>query len=167
MEYSVTSGMSTTLPMFAPQWQVKTPTLISSSVTSRSSGYTLSVSSLPRLDLRRAPVRALAPLALFAEGATTIRSVANLRVKETDRLAALAAELRKFGAEVDERADGLRITPPAEPVAASVATYDDHRMAMGLALCGLKIPGVEITGAECVGKTFPNYFDCLRDLVGS
>jgi len=119
------------------------------------------------VDLNAMPDTALtlAVLALWADGETRIRNVANLRVKETDRLAALAAELRKFGARVDELADGLLIVPPAEPRAAAVATYDDHRMAMSFALAGLKVPGVEITGAECVSKTFPDYFDRLRDLV--
>lgn len=120
------------------------------------------------VDLNTMPDTALtlAVLALFAEGPTRIRNVANLRVKETDRLAALAAELRKFGAEVDEQADGLAISPPKEPAAARVATYDDHRMAMSFALAGLRVDGVEITGAECVAKTFPDYFACLRRLVG-
>lgn len=108
----------------------------------------------------------LAVLALFADGPTRIRNVANLRVKETDRLAALAAELRKFGAEVDEGRDVLTIVPPEAPRPASVATYDDHRMAMSFALAALKLPGVAITGAECVTKTFPDYFDRLRELVG-
>jgi len=106
-----------------------------------------------------------AVLALFAEGETVIRNVANLRVKETDRLAALAAELRKFGAKVEELKDGLRITPPLKPRAARVRTYGDHRMAMSFALAGLKTKGVEIAGAECVAKTFPDYFDRLRRLV--
>jgi len=119
------------------------------------------------VDLNAMPDTALtlAVLALWADGETLIRNVANLRVKETDRLAALATELRKFGAQVDELDDGLRLVPPAEPRAAAVATYDDHRMAMSFALAGLKVPGVEITGAECVSKTFPGYFDRLRNLT--
>jgi len=120
------------------------------------------------VDLNAMPDTALtlAVLALYADGVTTIRNVANLRVKETDRLAALAAELRKFGAEVTEGRDSLEIVPPETPRAAQVATYDDHRMAMSFALAGLKTPGVEITGAECVSKTFPDYFERLRTLVG-
>jgi len=119
------------------------------------------------VDLNAMPDTALtlAVLALFAEGETVIRNVANLRVKETDRLAALAAELRKFGAEVEELDDGLRIEPPLKPRAARVKTYSDHRMAMSFALAGLKVRGVEIAGAECVRKTFPDYFDRLRGLV--
>ena len=121
-----------------------------------------------RADLNAMPDTALtlAVLALFAEGETVIRNVANLRVKETDRLAALATELRKFGAEVVEDAEGLVVRPAEAPRGATVATYDDHRMAMSFALAGLKVEGVEISGAECVNKTFPNYFDCLRELVG-
>ena len=107
------------------------------------------------------------PRSLAADGPTCIRNVANLRVKETDRLAALAAELRKFGAAVDEAADSLTIRPPAILRGAAVATYDDHRMAMSFALAGLKAPGVSIVGAECVSKTFPDYFARLRNLVGA
>ena len=120
------------------------------------------------VDLNAMPDTALtlAVLALYADGVTTLRNVANLRVKETDRLAALATELRKFGAEVTEGPDSLEIVPPEELRPASVATYEDHRMAMSFALAALKTPGVEITGAECVSKTFPDYFACLRKLVG-
>jgi len=119
------------------------------------------------VDLNAMPDTALtlAVLALFAKGPTRLRNVANLRVKETDRLAALAAELRKFGAHVDELADGLVIRPPPRPRPARVATYGDHRLAMSFALAGLKLKGVEITGAECVSKTFPDYFARLRKLV--
>jgi 3-phosphoshikimate 1-carboxyvinyltransferase len=119
------------------------------------------------VDLNAMPDTALtlAVLALYADGVTTIRNVANLRVKETDRLAALATELRKFGAEVVEGPDRLEIAPPEEPRAAEVATYDDHRMAMSFALAGLRTEGVTISGAECVSKTFPDYFECLRKLV--
>ena len=101
----------------------------------------------------------LAVVALFAEGPTTIRNVANLRVKETDRLAALAKELTKLGARVEERRDGLTITPPERLKPAIIDTYDDHRMAMSFALAGLKSPGVEIDNPCCCGKTFPDFFD--------
>ncbi len=97
-------------------------------------------------------VMTLAAVALFAEGPTTIRSVAHIRHKETDRLAALATELRRLGAEVDEFADGLTITP--RPLhGATVKTYNDHRLAMSLALVGLRIPGVVIDNPACVAKT--------------
>ncbi|NLX59786.1 MAG: 3-phosphoshikimate 1-carboxyvinyltransferase [Phycisphaerae bacterium] len=124
-------------------------------------GVTVDLNAMPDTALT------LAVLALAADGPTCIRNVANLRVKETDRLAALAAELRKFGAAVDEAADSLTIRPPAILRGAAVATYDDHRMAMSFALAGLKAPGVSIVGAECVSKTFPDYFARLRNLVGA
>jgi len=105
-------------------------------------------------------VQTLAAVALFADGATSIRNVAHMRHKETDRLAALATELRRFGAEVDERPDGLTITP--RPLhGATVDTYDDHRMAMSLALVGLRVPGVAIRDPGCTAKTYPKFFDDL------
>jgi 3-phosphoshikimate 1-carboxyvinyltransferase len=108
-------------------------------------------------------VMTLAAVACFAEGPTTIRNVAHVRHKETDRLAALAAELRKLGAAVEEFADGLTITP--RPLrGAEVQTYDDHRMAMGLALLGLRVPGVVILNPACVAKTYPGYFADLERL---
>ncbi|MBN2582020.1 MAG: 3-phosphoshikimate 1-carboxyvinyltransferase [Planctomycetes bacterium] len=124
-------------------------------------GVTVDLNAMPDTALT------LAVAALAAEGPTEILNVANLRVKETDRLAALAAELRKFGAEVDEAEDRLTIRPPAALRGADVATYDDHRMAMSFALAGLKVAGVRISGAECVNKTFPDYFVRLRGLVES
>ncbi len=108
-------------------------------------------------------VMTLAAAALFADGPTTIRNVAHIRHKETDRLAALATELRRVGAEVEEFADGLRITP--RPLhGAAVETYNDHRMAMSLALVGLKVPGVVIKDPGCVAKTYPNFFSDLEKL---
>jgi 3-phosphoshikimate 1-carboxyvinyltransferase len=102
-------------------------------------------------------VPTLAVAALFADGPTTIRNVAHIRDKETDRIGDLARELRRLGADVDESADGLRIIPrPLHP--AEVATYDDHRMAMSLALVGLRVPGLRILDPACVGKTFPDYW---------
>jgi 3-phosphoshikimate 1-carboxyvinyltransferase len=107
-------------------------------------------------------VQTLAAVALFAQGPTTIRNVGHIRHKETDRLAALAAELRKFGAEIEERTDGLRIVP--RPLRGSIIdTYDDHRMAMSMALVGLAIPGVVIRDPGCSSKTYPDFF---RDLAG-
>jgi 3-phosphoshikimate 1-carboxyvinyltransferase len=112
------------------------------------------------VDLNAMPdmAQTLAVVALFAEGPTTIRNVANLRVKETDRLAALANELGKFGAEVEIFADGLRVRPPQRPTPARVHTYDDHRMAMSFAVAGLALDGVEILDPECVKKSFPDFF---------
>ena len=97
-------------------------------------------------------VMTLGAVACFAEGPTTIRNVAHIRHKETDRIAALATQLRKLGAEVEERNDGLTITP--RPLTGcTVDTYNDHRMAMSLALVGLKAPGVVIRNPGCVAKT--------------
>jgi 3-phosphoshikimate 1-carboxyvinyltransferase len=108
-------------------------------------------------------VMTLAAVACFAKGPTTIRNVAHIRHKETDRLAALATELRRLGAGVDEFADGLTITP-APLHGAVVETYNDHRMAMSLALIGLKVPGVVIDNPACVAKTYPHFFDDLERL---
>ena len=108
-------------------------------------------------------VMTLAAVACFAEGQTTIRNVAHIRHKETDRLAALATELRRIGADVTEFADGLTITP--RPLhGAEIETYTDHRMAMSLALIGLKVPGVIIKNPACVAKTYPDFFSDLDRL---
>jgi 3-phosphoshikimate 1-carboxyvinyltransferase len=108
-------------------------------------------------------VMTLGAVACFAEGPTTIRNVAHIRHKETDRLAALATELRKVGAEVEEFADGLRITP--RPLhGAEIDTYNDHRMAMSMALVGLCVPGVVIKDPGCVAKTYPGFFADLEKL---
>jgi len=111
-------------------------------------------------------VMTLAVTALFAEGATRIRNVAHIRHKESDRIAALAAELRKLGARVDEYPDGLAIDPPApgQMRGARIATYDDHRMAMSFALAGLRIPGVTILDPGCVAKTYPGFWSDLERL---
>jgi 3-phosphoshikimate 1-carboxyvinyltransferase len=111
-------------------------------------------------------VQTLAAVALFADGPTTITGVAHIRHKETDRIRALATELRKLGAEVDERPDGLKIVPGSlRP--ARVETYDDHRMAMSLAVVGLASPGVVIRNPGCTAKTYPGFFDDLRKLARS
>lgn len=105
----------------------------------------------------------LSVVALFANSPTSIRNVSNMRVKETDRIAAVATELRKLGAAVEERPDGLTIDPTSRELhGASIDTYDDHRMAMSLALAGLRIPGVVIQDPGCVAKTYPNYFEDLE-----
>ncbi len=110
-------------------------------------------------------VPTLAAVALFAEEPTTIKHVGHIRHKETDRIAALAAELRKLGAEVEERPDGLTIRPgPLR--GAAIDTYDDHRMAMSLGLAGLRVPGVKIRNPECTAKTYPGFFDDLRRVAG-
>ncbi len=101
----------------------------------------------------------LAVVALFADGPTVIRNIENLRVKETDRISALARELTKLGADVEELSDGLVITPPERVVEAAVDTYGDHRMAMSFALAGLRCPGLKINNPECCAKTFPDFFE--------
>jgi 3-phosphoshikimate 1-carboxyvinyltransferase len=109
-------------------------------------------------------VPTLAVVALFAAGSTSIRNVGHIRHKETDRIAAVATELRKLGATVEESADGLRITPgPQRP--AAIDTYDDHRMAMSFALAGLRVPGVVINDPGCTGKTYPEFFADLQRVV--
>jgi 3-phosphoshikimate 1-carboxyvinyltransferase len=118
-----------------------------------------------------------AVLALFASGPTRIRNIASWRVKETDRIAAMATELRKFGATVEEGADFLSIVPPPDFLASrfsslasreapvAVATYDDHRMAMCFSLASFGPRPVRINEPGCVSKTFPTYFDEFRRLV--
>jgi len=108
-------------------------------------------------------VMTLAAVACFADGPTTIRNVGHIRHKETDRLAALAIELRRLGGNVDEKPDGLTIVP-APLRGAVVQTYNDHRMAMSLALIGLRIPGVAIDNPGCVAKTYPRFFQDLEAL---
>lgn len=108
----------------------------------------------------------LATMALYASGSTTLRNIASWRVKETDRIAAMARELRKLGATVEEGPDFIRITPPAQPSdwkAASIHTYDDHRVAMCFSLAAFNPAGlpVRIEDPKCVGKTFPDYFEAF------
>ncbi len=116
------------------------------------------------MDLNHIPDAAMtaAVAALFANGPCVIRNVASWRVKETDRLAAMATELRKLGARVDEGADFLRIEPPATLASGAVIdTYDDHRMAMCFSLVALGGVTVRINDPGCVAKTFPDYFDAF------
>ena len=111
-------------------------------------------------------VPTLAVVAAFAEGSTEISNIAHLRIKECDRLSATTAELRKMGVEVDEFNDrmvihgrggvGLR--------GAEIETYHDHRMAMSMAVAGLRIEGIRITGEECVAKSFPDFWDRFATL---
>jgi 3-phosphoshikimate 1-carboxyvinyltransferase len=112
----------------------------------------------------------LAVMALYARGTTTLRNIASWRVKETDRIAAMACELRKLGASVVEGADFIQVTPPASLAdwkAASIHTYDDHRVAMCFALATFNPAGlpVRIEDPKCVAKTFPDYFEALFSLV--
>jgi 3-phosphoshikimate 1-carboxyvinyltransferase len=118
------------------------------------------------VDLNAMPdtVQTLAAVALFAQGPTVIHNVANLRIKETDRIAALATELTRLGATVETRPDGLTIHPPRKIHPAEIATYDDHRMAMSLALVGLAADGIVIRDADVVSKSFPDFFEVLGTL---
>ena len=121
--------------------------------------------SLGEVDMNAFPdaVLAYAVLALFADGPTRIKNVWNLRIKETDRLAALEKELRKLGARAEADRDSLFIQPgPLH--GAEIDTYDDHRMAMAFSLAGLRVPGVVIRDPGCVSKTWPHYFDVFREL---
>jgi len=101
----------------------------------------------------------LAVVALFAEGTTTLKNIASWRVKETDRIAAMATELRKLGAIVEEGPDYLRVTPVPTLQPAAIDTYDDHRVAMCFSLAALTGCPLRINDPKCVGKTFPEYFD--------
>ncbi|MDI1340689.1 bifunctional 3-phosphoshikimate 1-carboxyvinyltransferase/cytidylate kinase [Polaromonas sp.] len=105
----------------------------------------------------------LAVMALYADGTTTLRNIASWRVKETDRIAAMACELRKLGANVEEGADYIRITPPIRWQTAAIHTYDDHRVAMCFSLAAFNPAGlpVRILDPKCVAKTFPDYFEAL------
>ena len=105
----------------------------------------------------------LAVMALYADGPTTLTNIASWRVKETDRIAAMATELRKLGAAVEEGADFIRVSPPTTWTAASIHTYDDHRVAMCFSLAAFnpaRLP-VRIEDPQCVAKTFPDYFETL------
>ena len=108
----------------------------------------------------------LAIMALFANGTTTLRNIASWRVKETDRIAAMATELRKVGAIVEKGADYITITPPAQLTPnAVIDTYDDHRMAMCFSLVSLGGVPITINDPKCVAKTFPNYFEEFAKIV--
>ncbi|MGF1698909.1 3-phosphoshikimate 1-carboxyvinyltransferase [Photobacterium makurazakiensis] len=115
------------------------------------------------LDFNHIPDAAMtiAMAALFAKGTTSIRNVYNWRVKETDRLSAMATELRKVGAEVEEGEDYITIVPPTQLQHAAIDTYDDHRMAMCFSLVALSDTAVTINDPKCTSKTFPDYFDKL------
>ncbi|EKQ3288792.1 3-phosphoshikimate 1-carboxyvinyltransferase [Salmonella enterica subsp. enterica serovar Infantis] len=115
------------------------------------------------MDMNHIPDAAMtiATTALFAKGTTTLRNIYNWRVKETDRLFAMATELRKVGAEVEEGHDYIRITPPAKLQHADIGTYNDHRMAMCFSLVALSDTPATILDPKCTAKTFPDYFEQL------
>lgn len=110
-------------------------------------------------------VQTLASVAVFAHGKTRVRNVKTMRIKETDRIAAVVNELRRMGISAVEYEDGFEIEP-SPPRPAQIETYDDHRMAMSFALIGLRSTGISIKNPECVSKTFPDYFQRLEALRG-
>ncbi|MBU2871480.1 3-phosphoshikimate 1-carboxyvinyltransferase [Colwellia sp. E2M01] len=118
------------------------------------------------MDMNHIPDAAMtiATTALFATGTTTIRNIYNWRVKETDRLSAMATELRKVGAEVVEGEDYISVTPPAVLKHAEIDTYDDHRVAMCFSLVALSDTPVTINDPKCTSKTFPDYFEKLKQV---
>lgn len=112
----------------------------------------------------------LSVVALFADSPTTIRNVANMRVKETDRIHAVVTELRKFGVLAEEFADGLTVPPLSSlsapiPPSIEIETYHDHRMAMSFAIAGLVLPGITILDPDCTAKTYPNFFEDLEKIT--
>jgi 3-phosphoshikimate 1-carboxyvinyltransferase len=119
------------------------------------------------MDLNHIPDAAMtaAVMALFAGGRSTLRNIASWRVKETDRLAAMATELRKLGAQVEEGSDFLKITPGALKPGVAIDTYEDHRMAMSFALVALGGVPVRINDPQCVAKTFPDFFAMLGQIA--
>ncbi|ABV87391.1 3-phosphoshikimate 1-carboxyvinyltransferase [Shewanella pealeana] len=119
------------------------------------------------LDMNHIPDAAMtiATTALFATGTTHIRNIYNWRIKETDRLAAMATELRKVGAIVDEGHDYISVTPPAELNTAAIDTYSDHRMAMCFSMMAFADCGITINEPECTSKTFPDYFNQFNSLA--
>ena len=120
-------------------------------------------------DLNHIPDAAMtiAVAALFAQGDTTIRNIYNWRVKETDRLSAMATELRKVGAIVTEGHDFIRITPPTRILEAEIETYNDHRMAMCFSLAALGSSPIHILDPNCVAKTFPDYFEKFASICAT
>lgn len=122
------------------------------------------------IDLEAMPdtAQTTAVLAAFADGESVIEGIGNLRVKETDRIAAVAIELGKMGVSVEEGRDFWRITPPAGGLhGAAIDTYDDHRMAMSFAVAGLAVPDVVINDAGCVAKTFPSFWTLWEEAFGN
>ncbi|WP_028772199.1 3-phosphoshikimate 1-carboxyvinyltransferase [Shewanella waksmanii] len=119
------------------------------------------------LDMNHIPDAAMtiATAAMFAKGTTTMRNIYNWRIKETDRLAAMATELRKVGATVDEGHDYISITPPSVPHTAAIDTYNDHRMAMCFSMMAFADCGITINDPDCTSKTFPDYFTQFASLA--
>tara|TARA_Y100000588_G_scaffold304974_1_gene328101 strand:- start:6257 stop:7537 length:1281 start_codon:yes stop_codon:yes gene_type:complete len=140
-------------------------------VSTDASGITVSGPQQLRgidIDLNDMPdtAQTLWAIAPFASDPVTVTNVPVLRIHETDRIAAMETELTRLGVRVDARDDGMTVHPASQILPGQVDTYDDHRMAMSLALIGLREPGVILKDPECVNKTFPNYFDVLDTLRG-
>jgi 3-phosphoshikimate 1-carboxyvinyltransferase len=121
-------------------------------------GVDVAMNSMPDM------VPTLAAIAPFASSPTRIREVGFIRYHESDRLRALATELRRLGATVADYDDGIAIQP-SRLAPATIETYHDHRIAMSFAIAGLKLPGVKIKDPACVSKTFPDFFDRLAELT--
>ena len=123
--------------------------------------------SLGEFDAIEIPDAAMtvAVLALFADAPMTITGIASWRVKETDRIAAMAAELRKVGATVRETMDSITVTPPEVLQSATIETYNDHRMAMCFSLVALGGVPIKILDPACVNKTYPNFFEDFKKLA--
>ena len=121
-------------------------------------GININMNSMPDV------VQTLAVTALFAEGETCISGIGNLRIKETDRIEALETELSRLGAGVESGEDYLKISPGTY-IPNDFETYNDHRLAMRLALVGLKVPGIRIKNPSCVEKSFPNFFEQLKEIL--
>jgi 3-phosphoshikimate 1-carboxyvinyltransferase len=138
--------------------QTDDSTTVTGPVDGRLRGITANLIDMPDVAMT------LAMVALFAEGPTRIDGLANLRVKETDRLAATAELLTRFGGEVTISENGLLIHPPKEATPARIDPHGDHRLAMSAALAGLRIDGVTISEADCVSKSFPGFFEKWREL---
>jgi 3-phosphoshikimate 1-carboxyvinyltransferase len=111
-------------------------------------------------------VPTLAAIAPFATGPVVIRNVEHIRVKETDRIAAVVNELRRMAVDVDELADGL-VVRPSSPQPATIRTYDDHRMAMSFSIAATQVPGTSIADPGCVAKTVPGFWQLLFPLLGA
>jgi len=109
-------------------------------------------------------VPTLAAIALFAEGKTVIRNVHHLRYKESDRIRETAGELRRMGARIDELEDGLVIHGGQKLFGAEIDPHKDHRLAMSLAVAGIKVPGIRITDEDCVEKSFPTFWDMWEEI---
>lgn len=126
------------------------------------SGITIDMGDMPDI------VPTLAVVAAFAEGTTVINNIAHLRIKECDRLSAIVAELGKLGVKIDEHEGSMVIHGEGGRglVGAEIETYDDHRMAMSMAVAGLRVPGVKITGEGCVAKSFPDFWQRFSQLKG-